>query len=383
MTSPSPYEHALTARDGIDRFLGKLVRREPARIVYFGTSVTTAGWPDHVTQWLKARYPDAPLSIVNSSIGGTASDLAVFRVGRDVIAHRPDLVFAEFCNDVNVGGVEEVAFQLDGILGQIRGALPACDVIVVHVARQTYTEIYARDECPPHILRHEEAAGRHGVPSIHASRVVARSIAEGRLAWTDYGADIIHPNAAGQRLLAEIVCAALARLESAPKGAHPLPLPLNQAYTRTRLAPLGLEDLRVADGEQARTAWARRLDSGALTRDWPERVDYYHRYFKDFMPAIWMLAQAGDTLRHEFNGTIIGLYDLVGPDSGFAAVRVDGQDLGIFDRSWNGNIYRLSNGVIFTRKLSPGRHTVEVTLLDKRPPAGLPPVLLPGFWMEG
>ncbi|MDD5706322.1 MAG: SGNH/GDSL hydrolase family protein [Kiritimatiellae bacterium] len=378
-------QNALVLRSGIDRFVGRLKRREPVRILYFGTSVTYGEWPNHVTRWLRARHPDVRIEDINVSIGGTASDLGVFRVGHDVIAHRPDLVLVEFCNDVSDGGAVEVAYQMDGILHQIHAALPDADIVVVHVARQTYTELYARNECPPHIVRHEEAAERHQVPSIHASRVVAASITRGRRAWTDIAGDIIHPNDEGHRLLADIVCECLARMETATGGSHPLPPPLNAAYAHTHLTPVTAQDLRVADPERARGAWRHQVASGALTRDWPERVDYYGKYFPVRMPDIWTLNRPGDTLRHEFEGTMIGLYDVHGPDTGSIAVRIDGLEVGTFDRSMGGGltIYRLSNGIMFSRSLAPGRHTVEVTLLDKRTSSGSPTILLAGYWMEG
>jgi hypothetical protein len=205
------------------------------------------------------------------------------------------------------------------------------------------------------------------------------------LSWADFAGDIIHPNERGHRLLAEIVCECLERLENTPGGPHSLPGPLCEFYTRTRLTGIRVAELRAADSDRARTAWAGRLAAGELTNAWPERVDYYHRHIRDRMPDIWTLDRPGDGLRHEFTGTGIGIYDLHGPDTGSIAVRIDGRDVGVFNRFIEAGktIYRLSNGIIFTRQLAPGRHEVDVTLLDARPPTGLPPVLLAGFWMEG
>lgn len=374
----------LVARQGLSCFYAKARRHEPVNVVFFGTSVTTGAWPDHFMEQLRSRFPDTPFHVFNSSIGGTASDLGVFRTDRDVMACRPDLVFVEFCNDFGAGGTVEVARQIDGMFWQIRHARPDCDLVLVHVPRQTYAEELARGETPPHIVRQEEAAARHGVASVHAWRTLARHILGGQMTWSDYGGDIIHPTRQGHILLAELVAKGLTLMESIGTERSPLPAPLDESYARARLVPIASAEAGADQREHARRAWRERLDSGALTDAFPERVDYYRHWMAARMPDIWMFDKAGPALRHEFHGRLIGMHDLHGPDSGSIAVRIDGQPRGIFDRYlWAGKtIYRLSNGVLFARDLDDGPHTVEVALLDQPGPNGLPPVFMPGFWME-
>ncbi|MGI5869017.1 MAG: SGNH/GDSL hydrolase family protein [Kiritimatiellia bacterium] len=51
---------------------------------------------------LEARYPEARFTFIDGAIGGTGSDLGVFRLQRDCLAYKPDLVFLDFSANDNV-----------------------------------------------------------------------------------------------------------------------------------------------------------------------------------------------------------------------------------------------------------------------------------------
>ncbi len=78
---------------------------EQLTVVFFGASLT---WGANATDQnrtsyraligrrLEATYPRARFRFVDAAIGGTGSQLGVFRVDRDVLRHQPDLVFLDF-----------------------------------------------------------------------------------------------------------------------------------------------------------------------------------------------------------------------------------------------------------------------------------------------
>ncbi len=78
---------------------------EPLRVVFFGGSLTwgaNASDPQRTSyralmmDYLRQRYPRAPLVFTDAAIGGTGSQLGIFRLERDVLARQPDLVFLDF-----------------------------------------------------------------------------------------------------------------------------------------------------------------------------------------------------------------------------------------------------------------------------------------------
>ena len=91
-------------RDGLANVFWKLEAGKEVRIGYLGGSITAqAGWRPKTLKWFQEQYPNATISEINAAIGGTGSDLGVFRLRHDVLRHKPDLLFVEFA--VNDGGV--------------------------------------------------------------------------------------------------------------------------------------------------------------------------------------------------------------------------------------------------------------------------------------
>lgn len=78
---------------------------EPLRVVFFGGSLTwgaNASDPQRTSyrglmaDYLHQRYPRAALTFYDASIGGSGSQLGLFRLDRDVLARQPDIVFLDF-----------------------------------------------------------------------------------------------------------------------------------------------------------------------------------------------------------------------------------------------------------------------------------------------
>src|SRR5580698_5367485 len=97
-------------RGGLPNVLAKLKAGQEVRVGYLGGSITAApGWRVKSLKWLQEQYPAAKLSEINAAIGGTGSDLGVFRAQHDVLQFKPDLLFVEFA--VNDGGAAPEQIQ--------------------------------------------------------------------------------------------------------------------------------------------------------------------------------------------------------------------------------------------------------------------------------
>lgn len=80
--------------------------RRMLTVVAFGDSITEAAqvppgerWPALLGQALASRHPDCQIRVVNSGVGGNTTREGRQRFERDVLAHSPDIVLAEFGND--------------------------------------------------------------------------------------------------------------------------------------------------------------------------------------------------------------------------------------------------------------------------------------------
>ena len=91
------------------RFDAKAKRGDALSVVFFGGSLTysanasdpnVTGIRGLMADYLRGRYPQARFVFHDAAIGGTGSLLGAFRLERDVLSHKPDIVFLDFlCND--------------------------------------------------------------------------------------------------------------------------------------------------------------------------------------------------------------------------------------------------------------------------------------------
>jgi len=82
---------------------------ENLTVAYFGCSLmwsanasepNETGFRGLMSRYLEKRYPKAHFRFVDATVGGTGAMLGVFRLERDVLSKKPDLVFLDFaCND--------------------------------------------------------------------------------------------------------------------------------------------------------------------------------------------------------------------------------------------------------------------------------------------
>lgn len=127
---------------------------ERLTVVFHGGSLTWGAnatdpnrksWRALVGAKLEARYPKARFKFIDAAIGGTGSELGVFRLDRDVIAYRPDLLIIEWCcNDGINGENDNRSCSYEGI---VRRYLAACPQgVVAQVIIPTKETVLRADE---------------------------------------------------------------------------------------------------------------------------------------------------------------------------------------------------------------------------------------------
>jgi acyl-CoA thioesterase I len=134
-------------QDGLlPRTRERLKRGEPVTVAAFGDSITAGGdatapgliyWERWLTA-LRARYPKAKFTGVNSATGGDTTIQGLARLEQKVLSLKPDLVLVAFgMNDQNVGSVPLERFEAN--LGEI----------VDRIRRDTPAEVILLSSCLP------------------------------------------------------------------------------------------------------------------------------------------------------------------------------------------------------------------------------------------
>ena len=363
---PSRPAVELRVRDGLPNFFAKAKAGEKLTVAYFGGSITAAnGWRPQTTAWLRQHYPKASFTEIDAAIGGTGSDLGVFRLGRDVLDHRPDLVFVEFA--VNDGGTspEQIYRCMEGIVRQIRRADPATDICFVY----TMHDGMLRDSAAGRLSRSASAmeyiADHYGIPSIHLAQEAARRVNAGEWVFTApnpqvpadpnkglpartaFAPDSCHPFAeTGHKLYTEAISRSFEAMESLGKsGPRPLPAPFTPDNHETaKLIPL--TPAMLGDGWQS-------LDL---------KTDSIARNFARRLPVFWRADKPGATLRFAFHGRSAAIYDLLGPDSGELEVLVDNRPVRPVRRFDAYCTYHRLGTTAILSETQPGDHAVMVRL---------------------
>lgn len=356
-------------RGGIPNFLQKLKKGdgEELRVAYLGGSITAApGWRVKSLAWLQEIYPDAKLSGINAAIGGTGSDLGVFRVQQDVLAHRPDLLFVEFA--VNDGGAspERIQKGMEGIVRQTREANPETDIIFVYTLSEPFLEDLQNGKFSRSASAMEAVADHYGIPSIHFGLEVAAMEKSGKLLFKGekpadddgkdapvvFSTDGVHPLVeTGHELYLKAIQRSWEKIAAATDPgtvSHQLIEPLwDEHWGAAKLVPISESMLR---GD-----WVK-LEAG-------ENGDTIAKRFSSKMPQMWRARTPGAALTLKFRGSQIGVYDIVGPDGGQLQVSLDGQEPKAYRRMDGYCTYHRLSKIQVGSDLSPESvHTVEITL---------------------
>jgi len=101
----------------LPNFFQKLEAGEDVTIAYLGGSITAQkGWRVQSRDWFEQQYPEARIEGVHAAIGGTGSSPGVFRVEKDALQAKPDLLFVEFAVNDAGASPDRITKAMEGIV---------------------------------------------------------------------------------------------------------------------------------------------------------------------------------------------------------------------------------------------------------------------------
>lgn len=356
-------EHTL--RDGLPRTAARLADGQELRIAYLGGSITAAnGYRPQTTAWLRSQHPSATITEIKAAVPGTGSTLGAFRLRREVLEHRPNLLLVEFAVNDNGVPADRVIRGMEGIVRQTLTADPSTEVVFVYTVMESYLPAVQRGELPPAMQAMERVAEHYGLPTVLMGKTAVAQIAAGEMLVRPakdatgeatskpvFSDDGVHPRGdTGHRLYSEALqrffTAAIAKpADEVAETLEPPPLDANN-YEHARLLPLGTAQL---DGD-----WS----------ELPREHEAWREYAKE-LPSIRVARSADDLLTLRFvvppqTRGVVGAADLTGPGSGHLLVSLDGGAEKLVER-FNSYSYRYKRRfVVFADNLAPGEHVLYV-----------------------
>jgi lysophospholipase L1-like esterase len=386
-----------SARDGLPNARAKALAGGGVRVAFLGGSITAAnGWRAHTLEILRGVFPGAAFTEIYAAVSGTGSNYGAARLRRDVLRHKPDLLFVEFA--VNDGGVRAGAIiaQMEGIVRQTWAASPGTDICFVYTVSAGMFGRIKAGEHPPSAAAMEKVAAHYGIPSVQFGVEVARrdeagtlvfhapasvkadaagNDAQGRLIFTR---DKTHPTDAGHRVYAVTLKRALpALLQTGATGPHDLPASLApDNWQRAQLVTIpdsadtggGTGGGTTAGGAIVNAnAGAAVAHAAAAWRKLAPR-DAVAAQAGRMAPPIWNALTPGAAAEFRFKGTRIGIIGLKGADNGKFRCFIDGQPVAtstLFDSFSTPGRHPLRPW-FFQDALPDSEHTVRVELLAEK-----------------
>lgn len=323
----------------------RLARGKPIRIAVVGGSITEGAGASKAANrygakfadgWKRA-FPGVRIDFVNAGIGATGSEIGAFRLRRDVLSKRPDVVVVEF--SVNDGWKSAASYE--GVLRQLLKAPGDIAVIALGMVAQDGMSVQER---------HAPIAAHYGVPFVSYRDALYPYVKAGKVKWSDLSPDTIHPNDDGHTLAAALLNRRLAKAYA--------------AFRKSGRAPAAVPPL-------PRPMFGTDFDQGAFV----EMKDVKLTANEGFFPLrdwCWgeglACTNAGGRLAFEVEGATVALLYRVGKEPfnwGKFSVRLDGKEVATELDAYRDQRWWLTPSVILC-KGRPGRHTVEVETLDEK-----------------
>jgi lysophospholipase L1-like esterase len=310
----------IRAREGIGQVMSKIRAGQKVTVAYLGGSITAAnGWRPKTTAWLQKTFPNAKFEEIHAAIGGTGSDLGVFRVGHDALQYNPDLLFVEFA--VNDGGAEpeKIWCNMEGIVRQTWRKNPKTDIIFAYTIQRGMIDDVKKGNCPRSASAMELLADFYGIPSVNFEVPVVELLVQDKLVFQAdkqpdgskiwFTKDGCHPRDEGHEIYLELMAEAITQMKNSQPVDHQAKLGKTFVADNTEAAKMVPVNEKMLSGD-----WK------ALPAD-----DGQQKSFGKRMGQIWTATEPGSKLHFKFKGSMAKLYDLVGPNGGQVMITVDGK----------------------------------------------------------
>ncbi len=184
---------------------------ERLSVVFFGASLTwganasdpmKSSYRAIVANKLEEKYPMARFKFHDAAIGGTGSQLGVFRLERDVLKYQPDLVFLDFsANDGITTSDSETLSSYEAIVRQL---VKYNRVPVVQVAFPFLWNVkYGSPESLKRLIAHKRISKAYQTAFGDAVRHCREKISSGEASFESvWPFDGVHPGDEGYKLFA-------------------------------------------------------------------------------------------------------------------------------------------------------------------------------------
>lgn len=334
----------------LEHFKCCVFEKKEASVVYLGGSITEGQgvadkrlcWQGLLQTFLDREWKECRFSAVNAGIGGTDSGFGAFRMERDVLPHRPDLLFVEFAVNDYTRDPGDIRDSLEGILYKLWKECPQADVLfVLTTTMKMAEENYREGRLPESVRVHMETAERFGIPCVNVGTALLAALEDRGTQPRVLLPDLVHPSREGYQVYYERLKGFLKEaMTSGPSCRHRKSVAENP-YTSCRMVPAANADLHGFVHENI--AMCGRFGS----------------YVSSCTPGSW--------LEFAFEGDKIGIFYVIACDSGDMEWSLDGGEWQYLP-SWDAYALKFDRGSarMLAQALERKGHILKIRVKDSR-----------------
>lgn len=312
--------------------------QDKINVVYFGGSITQQFCASEHSkcyaalscEWLKEQFGRERVNYINKAVGGTTSIYGLLRLGRDVLACKPDLLFVEFA--VNDMGFDS-SLYVESILRSLKKLDKIPYVVFLYTTNSTYTT--SSDTF-------EKIAEYYGIPQISLRDALKEELNGKNAKECGYLADDLHPLDSGHKVYADTIINCLSKSEYYKKPMLDKE-PLNKKTFEL--------DMRFIPSTKAKATgnWKYGVISGLDVGD------------KEYS----VTTQKGASLELEFEGNVVAVEHSINHKSGKYDIYLDGE-LQKQVNAFNGGILGNQLAMDYYRfDLENDRHKIKIVTTEE------------------
>ncbi|MBO5197737.1 MAG: SGNH/GDSL hydrolase family protein [Lachnospiraceae bacterium] len=335
----------------------KLLNDKKLTVGYFGGSITEGAgasdatrtcWRALTTSWLKEQYPDCAITEIQAAIGGTGTDLGVFRCERDLLSHNPDLIFFEYSVNDSGADFREITANTEAIIRKIYTANPYADIVCIHTTTKSISDKLAQGIEYHSRTAHASIMHHYGIPTLDIGETFRTKILTEGGDWLKLTTDNVHPLDNGYAVYADAVIAYLRTNLQKAVGETLIPTVLPERLTADNRDSAHMINACEAIGEP--DGWSK-INQTMCRR--------YDNYIEATTP--------GAGFEYHFTGRRIGFYLMMAKDSGDIIYRIDGGEEKTL-RTWDHYClnFNRAQGMVLPETLTEGPHTITIRVSSNK-----------------
>lgn len=281
-----------------------------------------------ICQKLKEIYPQAHFTFIDAAIGGTGAQLGAYRLNRDVLAYKPDLVFLDFTlNDGVYKTTPDTLAAHEAIIRRIISEA-GCPVIQMFLAAQKMVTDGTTEKMERY-KAHKTIADAYNVPCGDAIVLMQKKFKDGKLnlaeVWPPETFDTCHPCDKGYALYAEAAWDAFCKAVN-DKITCTVPEKMVNGNTYMNVLRKKLSSIKpLPEGWRVTRPPTNYCAFDFLMTRWLDDMSVASNFIPKSRTETTPSTSA-KPLKLKFNGSSVMLFGVSTPHSGKIKVNIDGEE---------------------------------------------------------